>query len=797
MDSYLDSPISFHPHSLNLQNLSLKQNKKKLKRDKNTYKFNLFHDNQRKKGDFKYLEKYAHLYFISFYKNTKNDYNIKMIEDILNNESTHLVAEFKDYLIMGDFTEFLQKTYTMKECQKYLPKIYDYYNSCSVIFPNYVMLHESKYIYKNIRKKQKVIDNQQKQEEIKEKISKGEFIYYDDDDFFSSKTVCSILEQTNTSYAKKIFGIKNKDDVNETPNNIMEKIVQAEKEADKFKINLVKNNSHMNINNNKENKENKSANNNKNINNSNGKKKNHCKISNKNKYAKERIKNSKNTHYLSQIQNLKINNKISNSKINQKRNIIMNYFLKENDSKKHTKSNSSINDKDNDVNKKQNYVTFYGDRLINSKKNELKKLLYENSNKKYKNFFINNKNIQKQYLKSLLPTKTIIQRLFSGNIHTSIPAHNSYNFFNKKIQKKKIITDRNLLSISPSFITIQTNSFKKSKKYDIKMNLKESKSTRNIINSNINNKSKSKEKKNLKYVQKKLNGNKNKNNNIFDYNNSTLPNSTILKTRINKGRIKKINKNYSKINSKHKKTSNNNLFNFKTIVDISRSHTNINNKINVSNNNKPKNKNMHKINSTSNIKNPMNMNININMNNNNKNKICLHEGSFTNILDSKLFIKSPLTLELETIKINNRKKIFYPKGKKVSDTTNNKNKDIYSLKYCIFNKKNNANSNKASKDKIYYLDSLMYNSSNSNNQNEEIIAGGYFPTSTINVKKDSILEEFHRKKNIILPYKKEINNINININDYNIHGGSLTTRTSNNVSKKKNKKKNNLINKKE
>jgi hypothetical protein len=239
------------------------------------------------------------------------------------------------------------------------------------------------------------------------------------------------------------------------------------------------------------------------------------------------------------------------------------------------------------------------------------------------------------------------------------------------------------------------------------------------------------------------------------------------------------------------------LFNYKTIVDNSRSNININNKINVSNNNKPKNKNMHKINSTSNIKNPMNMNININMNNNNKNKICLHEGSCTNILDSKLFTKSPLTLELETIKVNNRKKIFYPKGKKNSDISNNKNKDINSLKHSIFNNKNNSNSNKASKDKIYYLDSWIHNSSNSNNQNEEIFAGGYCPTSTINVKKESILEELHRKKNIILPYKKEINNINININDYNIHGGSLTSRTSNNVSKKKNKKKNNLINKKE
>ena len=143
------------------------------------------------------------------------------------------------------------------------------------------------------------------------------------------------------------------------------------------------------------------------------KKKNNSKKSNKNKYVKERNKNNINIHYLSQIQNLKINNKINNSKINQKRNIINNYFLKENDSKKHIKSNSSINDKENDAIKKQNYVTFYGDRLINSKKNELKKLLYENSNKKYKNFFINNKNIQKQYLKSTLLFQHIIPIIFS------------------------------------------------------------------------------------------------------------------------------------------------------------------------------------------------------------------------------------------------------------------------------------------------------------------------------------------------------------------------------------------------
>ena len=191
---------------------------------------------------------------------------------------------------------------------------------------------------------------------------------------------------------------------------------------------------------------------------------------------------------------------------------------------------------------------------------------------------------------------------------------------------------------------------------------------------------------------------------------------------------------------------------------------------------------MHKINSTSNIKNPMNMNIKINMNNNNK--IYLHENSCTNIMDNKIICKSPFGFELETIKVTKRKKIFYPNKNTFSDSSNKKNNNLNTQNF----KHNN------------YLDSLVHTSSNSNNQNDENVNNCYAPTSTINyannTKKDLILEELYKKKNIILPYKKEINNINININGYNIHGGSLTTRTSNNVSKKKNKNPN-LMSKKE
>ena len=68
-----------------------------------------------------------------------------------------------------------------------MPKICDYYLKASQIFPNYFCIEENKYIYKNIRKKQKLIDNQQEQEENQKKNKKcnhSESI----DEFFSKFT---------------------------------------------------------------------------------------------------------------------------------------------------------------------------------------------------------------------------------------------------------------------------------------------------------------------------------------------------------------------------------------------------------------------------------------------------------------------------------------------------------------------------------------------------------------------------------------------------------------------------------
>lgn len=87
------------------------------------------------------------------YLTSKEYYNVKVINDIIYNEESHIVSVFKDYLINDDLSEFLRRIYSKTECVERLPKITDYYASYSKLFPTYVILPESKYMYKNIKKK--------------------------------------------------------------------------------------------------------------------------------------------------------------------------------------------------------------------------------------------------------------------------------------------------------------------------------------------------------------------------------------------------------------------------------------------------------------------------------------------------------------------------------------------------------------------------------------------------------------------------------------------------------------------
>ena len=151
----------------------------------------------------------TNLHFINKYIKNETYYNSIIIEHIIHNEPGHIVAEFKDFLILGDINEFLQNYYKIKESKYILPKIFEYYINCSVIFPNYVVLPESQYIYKNIQKKQKVIDVQQEQEDKEENIKKGLIKKEKKEDIFTTQILDSILNQTDTSGIKQFFGVSN------------------------------------------------------------------------------------------------------------------------------------------------------------------------------------------------------------------------------------------------------------------------------------------------------------------------------------------------------------------------------------------------------------------------------------------------------------------------------------------------------------------------------------------------------------------------------------------------------------
>lgn len=101
----------------------------------------------------------------------------KIINDIVYNEKTPAVAKFKDYLIIDDLNEFFKQFYDTKEIVYRLPKIYEFYHKFSTVFPNYYPLEQSKYMFKNIERKQKAINEQQEfedRQQLKKRIAAGQ-----------------------------------------------------------------------------------------------------------------------------------------------------------------------------------------------------------------------------------------------------------------------------------------------------------------------------------------------------------------------------------------------------------------------------------------------------------------------------------------------------------------------------------------------------------------------------------------------------------------------------------------------
>ena len=144
------------------------------------------------------------------YNSTPISYNKNIINNIIYNEKTRVVALFKDYLITDDSSEFLKRYYTRKESGVRLPKFFEYYETYSKLFPNYTALIEGKYIYKNIQKKQRMIDLQERMEleEKNKKKNKTKNINNKSNEVFSTDVYDSIINDRDTEEIEILFNIQ-------------------------------------------------------------------------------------------------------------------------------------------------------------------------------------------------------------------------------------------------------------------------------------------------------------------------------------------------------------------------------------------------------------------------------------------------------------------------------------------------------------------------------------------------------------------------------------------------------------
>ncbi len=104
------------------------------------------------------LEHMSYIKLVAKYSSHKYTYSNLIISKLISNKQCTALSKYKDYLMLYSRKEQLRRFYYKCELNIRLTKICKFYDNYSRVFPNYIILCERKYIYKNIRKKQKRID---------------------------------------------------------------------------------------------------------------------------------------------------------------------------------------------------------------------------------------------------------------------------------------------------------------------------------------------------------------------------------------------------------------------------------------------------------------------------------------------------------------------------------------------------------------------------------------------------------------------------------------------------------------
>ena len=358
------------------------------------------------------LEDRAKYKLIKRYDKPLSYHDVKMINDILYNEKTHYVEAFKEYLIYEDYNEFLKRFYKNSELKIKLPKILMFYEKYSKIYANYTVIPESKYMYKNIKRKQKMIDQMQNNDvnnsENEEEEEENEEI---SNTVFSSRVMNSICRKTLSTLNKSDNEGKSEQSINNFISQISEIETKANqinqidknKNTKKFQKNIIlpvkmnkifMNNNGYTKQNQKNriqiNKNEKFLSNNRTNNNNNSKNKN---LEIQFTYSKKSFQNE-----VSNVNNKTINNNDNNTNyyiadtnaVNTKANsnlIIINDYMSKNNYKNYSNSNSILNNNNSIGNYTNNSNTFHSHKnslkLKNISKQKIKQNIINHSNNLY------------------------------------------------------------------------------------------------------------------------------------------------------------------------------------------------------------------------------------------------------------------------------------------------------------------------------------------------------------------------------------------------------------------------------
>ena len=377
-------------------------------------------------------ERIFHLFHLK-YEIKEDTYNLNMIDNIIFNEKSHLVAKFKDNLITDDEYEFLKRYYIEEEAKIRLKKFLKYYHEYSLFFPNYSLLPESEIIYRNISLKQNIIDNIQNKNKNNNNNNNNNSGDNKNSLLFNSKVYNSIIkESTNClsilSYDKET-NCNNEDEnknasiagINELINTF-EKIDLNLKNKNETEMKNIKQNKNLNI----------DFNNINNVNNSN----------NNIIYTKKRTPNNS-------INKKHTNKRECNNSYNLTQKTINNFSFEKDD----------INDYNKDMKKSKN-------ENLNRTKNESGSFLIDNKkNRIYKKINLLGNSVRIFNHSSLSITASSKEKeknIMDKKINISLP---------KYIQKNKIINKKKIKNIS-SLSCIKTKNLLKEQMPRIKVNLK-------------------------------------------------------------------------------------------------------------------------------------------------------------------------------------------------------------------------------------------------------------------------------------------------------------------------------------